>query len=366
MQTAPATRPLHERPQPPAGRRRGKEQPATQRTAPLAADGFLSHSFTPKYVVAQGVPKREHTERDFFKSLSHLKSHYGIAVNNYRSLPYPYNVLMAKHAVAKLLKHSDRDREVFVTGMEDDSVSLSVRESFRELYGLYYIPVIPVYRMWQKKRHHQVAGLLTAVCAYLYVEAGITYYRDEGAYMYYNYESLKDWVEEARYDDKDSYRDQKKNLNEAEKAGDFIQCKIMDAEFRLSLLEQLADFQPKSAYEHEAKRIAQYTWDLWQEFPQANLFRNSSEIVEDEDDYGYDNTLYMHEYIGFIGSNRDALSENLITMAENDFNERSRLQEPEIRTLFNEAQPAYADALGYEQRVLTLIDDLCTLLNQEQ
>jgi hypothetical protein len=70
----------------------------------------------------------------------------------------------------------------------------------------------------------------------------------------------------------------------------------------------------------------------------------------------------MHEYISFIGSINDHLSDRLRTMVNDDFNERCHYQEPEIITFFNEPKDQYIDQLAYEHRAMQLVDDLCTLL----
>lgn len=364
METTSATGTIHRRPEPAQRRTGSAQRPHPPRTDGTVANGFLSHSFAPKYTPSGELPKRAQAERDFFKSLSHLKKHYGIATENYRSLPYPYNVLMAKQHIGRAIRESNRIREVFVMAQDDCSVCLTVREAFKQEYSLYYIPVVPIYHLWHKKRQQATAELLTAVCAYLYVEAGLSYYRDEGDYMFYNYEILKDWIEEAKDEDREAYKAQTKNLKEAEKAGDFIQSKMMDKALRESLEELIVAYQPKSAYQQEALAVARSAWELGQAYPQNSLFQHASSIEEDDDDYNYDynNIIYMHESIGFIGSTTDALSENLLSMVENDFNERMRSQEPELLTHFNQSQPRYTDRLAYEERALCLIDDLVTLL----
>lgn len=364
METTPANRRIRIGLEQAARYSGGQGQHAEKRTAEPAAYGFLNNSFAPKYIPAEALPKRRETVRDFFKSLTQLKKHYGIRLDDFRSLPYPYNILLAREEAGKAISKKHRQREVFIIE-QDQQISLSVKEGFRRDYSLYYIPVAPVYRLWQQPEQLPTAELLTAVCGYLYAEAGISYYRDEDTYMYYNYEILTEWMDDLEGEDEEEQLLRQKCLSDAEIAGDFIQEKMMDKALRQSLPDKLNAFTPLTPYQHTAVMVAEKALGLWQTFPGANLFEHSSPIEEDEDDYGCNTTIYMHEYIGFIGSNTDAVSDTLFEMVENDFNERSYAQEPELRTVFNERQTAYTDKLAYAEKVLDLITDLCTLLYQQ-
>ncbi len=316
----------------------------------------------PMYQPATELPKRSVVERDFFKSLSHLTKHYGLDLTGYGSLPYPYNILMAEREANRKLKKKGRYRELLIIEQEDNQTCLTVKETFKNDFGLYYIPVMPIYDLWQRPDFAHCAELLTAVCAYLYIEADVTYYRDEETYMFYNYEILEEWITEGKDDmDEEDYTRQKAAYDNALSQGDFIQEKMMATGFRQSLDSLIANFDAKSDFEKECLSVAQNCWELWQAFPGMNLFKHASlqdyEVEEYEDNY-----VAMHEYFSFVGSVNDSVSDTLRDMVNNDFNERSRYQEPEVITFFNEAKPPYADELAYEDRLFSIIDDLCTLL----
>ena len=365
MQTAPAARPMGGTARPPKGHAGSCQRPAANRAAAPAADGFLSHSFLPRYAPGEALPERAEAEGDYFQSLSRLGRHYGLKLTSYRRLPYPYNVLMATHYTRRAVQIPDRGRELFIIAQEDKPLCVTVRENFKRGYGLYYIPVVPVYRLWQRKRQQATAGLLTAVFAYLHYEAGICFYRDEGSYMGYNYQILEDWIEEGKAEDRAGYQVKMKNLNEAKAAGDFVWSKMRDPALRGGLAAAVQAFQPKTAYQEQVWDFAQRLWELAQAFPGRDLFQHHSPAEDtDEDGYEYPNTIYMHEYVGFIGSTKDALSDDLFQMVDNDFNERSQMQEPQLVTHFDREQAGYTDELAYEQRLFDLLDDLCHLLSQ--
>lgn len=271
---------------------------------------------------------------------------------------------MATKAADREIAVSGRKRELFIVDHENGSFGLSVQERFPRDFALYYIPVAPLYNLWHKTETIATAELLTAVFAYLYAEAGISYYRDEDTYMSYNYEMLDQWVEDCRAEEPDSedYTIQRKQLDEAITCGDFVQEKMMETGFRQSLPQLIGAFLPQNDFEREVLRIAKNTLAIWQTYPKANLFTHASEPETDEDDYGYGNYVGMHEYIGFVANLDNSIGDTLIETVENDFNERLHMQEPQLLTHFTQPQEAYTDELAYEQAVLSLIADLCTLL----
>lgn len=363
MESTSTTRTLRSRPRQAARCAGSKTQPSTLRTAAPPANGFLRHSFMPMYTPAQDLPKQSATERDFFKSLSYLGKHYGLNLTNYRSLPYPYNILMAERDANRKLRTKNRHRALQIVEQDDNITCLTVMETFNHDFGLYYIPVMPIYDLWQNPPYERCAELLTAVCAYLYAEAGIDYYRDDDGYMYNNYEFLEDWITERENeaDDDDNHGRQRTDYDNAKLQGDFIQEKMMAKGFRQSLDSLIANFSAVSEYEKDCLKVAQRTWELWQAFPDMNLYKHAN-LQGYEPDCYEDDYVGMHEYFSFIGSVQDSISDDLKTMVNDEFNERPRYQEPEIVTFFNEPLAAYTDELAYEEKLLNLIDDLCTLL----
>ncbi|WDF77139.1 hypothetical protein PQ469_24955 [Mucilaginibacter sp. KACC 22773] len=317
----------------------------------------------PLYKPAPDLPKASGLERDFFKSLSYLEKHYGLQLTDYRSLPYPYNILMAEREANRKLKAKGRYRALQIVQEEDSQTFLTVTETFNNDFGLYYIPVMPIYDLWQNPEHAHCGELLTAVCAYLYAEAGIDYYRDDDTYMYRNYECLEEWINERAFeaDDEEDYCRQKYDYDNAASQGDFIQEKMMASGFRHSLDSLIANFKAATEFEKQCLTVAKTTWELWQSFSNQNLYKHASLQGYEPEDYD-DDYVGMHEYFSFIGNVRDSISDDLKNMVNDDFNERTRYQEPEIVTFFNKPKGLYTDELAYEERLLKLIDDLCTLL----
>jgi hypothetical protein len=330
MQTASTTRPIRHRPRPAAGRKGNPAKSAEVGTAVPAADGFLTHSFLPLYAAGKEVPEQAAAEQGLLRSLGNLKQHYGVVSTDYTTMPYPYNILLTCWETAKQIKVKQRYRELLIAEVEN-TITFVVKESFRREFVLHYLPVMPLYALWQKPEHRASAKLLTAVCAYLYINARVSYYRDEDEYMYDNYFILREWInEEPEADSLEDYQRQLAAIDDAEVQGDFVQAKMRET------------------------------------YSEANIYRYANHCADEQkdDDYYERSYVAMHEYVGFIGSADDINSDSLLGMVNNDFNERSDFQEPELTTLFNEPQPAYSDKLDFEYRLFALMDKIATLLYQ--
>ena len=59
---------------------------------------------------------------------------------------------------------------------------------------------------------------------------------------------------------------------------------------------------------------------------------------------------------------KSCVYDSMMTMLNDDFNERSGLQDFESSIIFNKPQRKLKDVLAYEERVITIIQDLCDLI----
>lgn len=364
METTSTTRPFRDRPRPAAGRTGSKAKPTAVGTTKPAAHGFLRHSFALMYLPARDLPDRKTAEQDFFKSCSYLKKHYKLDLTACRSLPYPYNILIAERELKNKLKTKSRQRELLIMQQEDNRICLTVKESLSYPIGLYYIPVMPLHDLWQQADYQHCAELLTAVCAYLYKEAGIAYYRDEGRYLYYNYEVLEDWLADdqgSAYED--DYARQKTAFADARLQGDFLQVKMRTITSLGNMDSLIKSFQAVTKFEKDCLKIAASCLRLWRSYPDTDFFKHATLSGYETGDYD-DDHVTMQEYISFIGSTSDIVSDGLLDMVNSDFNERGGYEELVTTTVFNNPQYLYADQLAFGFGVLELIDALCTLLNQ--
>jgi len=363
MQTLPQARLLRQRPRP-ATRCKGSQGGQTPpRTTGTFADGFLRHQFLPKYEVADDLPKENKIQAVYSRSIKRLQKYYKIDVIDVSAYAYPYNLLLTNWDVSRKLRKKGRYRELQLIEADDHEIHLLVKESINTGNDLYYIPIAPLFKSLQKS-NPQWAKLLLGVCVYLYLHAGVCHYRDSDSYVCYLYDIMDNWIEDDRESmDEADYIEQKTNLDEMFAIGDKMEV-ILGEEEHLSQLQTIIDaFEPKNPFEKSCLYLAKETLALWLEFPYANLYQHIEKIAGEDDYYG-DGKIQVTDYISFIGETSGSVYETMINMTNDDFNERSGIQDFEATVVFDKVKGSYIDELAYEGKVMTIINELCTLLNE--
>ena len=119
---------------------------------------------------------------------------------------------------------------------------------------MYYIPVVPLFKMLKDPKRKKTAQLLLSVCSYLYHIAQIPYYRQEESYLYWLYEMMNDWVEQdEETEETESY---KSELRNAEYIGDRIEQKLFNRT-NLKVFEQrLNRFKSVDMFDKECWQVA--------------------------------------------------------------------------------------------------------------
>ena len=340
-------------------------QQAPFRTAGTPADGFLSYRFLPLCEPADELPGAKMAEKGFFKSLAHLSRHYGIEPMNVSDFAYPANILLAYSDVSQKIKTKGRARDLMIAE-QHGNIGLTVKESIDTGHTLFYIPVLPLYEWHSKRQNRKTAELLIGICAYLYIHAGVPYYRDEDSYLGGSYAMMEDWVNDdmGDLDEEDKNRYQS-NLNKVHYFGDVMGRRI-GAKLNLEKLEErINSFKVNTTFQADCHDLAKRTLSLWLDHPKANLYRNEPIPDVDDEDYSYDGyqDLHIAEYVGFIGETKSYLYDSMMDMINGDLNERANLFEPQISTDFSTKPQSYSHSLAYEAEVFAIICDLCDLLN---
>jgi hypothetical protein len=365
MQTLPATRPFLQRPRQ-ASRCKGSQ---VEQTSPcpagFVANGFLKQRFLPKFNASSETPNQLKTEEVYFKSVKRLCDHFGIQTNDIDEQPYPYNVCLTNWDIARKLCLKGRYRELQLQETENFEIELSVKETINTGSTLYYIPLEPLYKAMQDTQN-LCAKLLLGVSVYLYRKAGVCHYRDSESYVCYLYDIMESWIEDDKesMDDGD-YEQQRAILDETFAIGDKMSCHLADENHLLQLHAIAESCIPESRYETLCIKLAKETLAVWQEYPHANLYQHINATDDDDDDNYYGNgKIQVTDYISFIGETSSCVYDSMMNMANDDFNERSGVQDFEASVVFNKACGKYKDGLEYEEKVIAIIDELCNLITE--
>jgi len=347
------------------GCQRGKKGQEQAGSSVYAADGFLKCQFLPKLLTPQSSEDCGDTapaEQSFYDSLSQLCAHYHIGPIPTRGYSYPYNISLALWDVGRKLQSSVEHWHAFELLRTEGNVTISCTERMDMGMYLYYIPVIPIYRMLHDPRRKQSAGLLLSVCRYLYHIANIPYYRDPGSFLYWQYEMLAEWIEDE--EDCEEKAEQVRQMEDARRIGDYINRKLIGKQQPKTFHEDLMHFRPGDDFDKECLDLATSAFDLYTQFPDQSIFRNGSreDELEDYNEYYHGEILTMNKYISFIADSSGLLYENLFSSINTDFNDCHLKEEPCINKHFN-GSPVSGD-FTFEKRLFMLIDDLCGLLEK--
>lgn len=338
------------------------------RTAANAADVFLRTTFLPKLeqpAITHDDAVPQQLEESFYQSLERLNERYGFIAMETRDFPYPYNMALGLWQTESQLRRTVKDYyDLQFVQDEAGKMFLMTEHRYDTGTNLYYIPVIPLYRMLKDKTKRKTACLLLSLCSYLYHLADIPYYRQEHTYLFGEYDMLQEWVTNDPYEEEEDNR-----LSELEKArwvGDVMERKLFSRKNLEVFAERIQTYKPVTVYEQECLQLATQMLLLYEAYPDHTIFKHGHQMAqyaEDADEYDEDEReiITMDKYISFVADTKGWLYDELATCVNNEFNECTEMEEPMLQKRFDgSGQPT--GNLDFEDRLFALINDLCYLL----
>lgn len=335
------------------------ERQAEIRTNSNATNGILKCTFLPKLKTAPSVQACQKTERDFYKSLSQLAEHYSIEPMQTHSFKFPYNVVLAMWDMEAKAKRTNINWDGFKLIQDSTKTYFTSEERYNTGTTLYYIPIVPLFKMLKDPKRKKTAQLLISVCSYLYHIAQIPYYRQEESYLYWLYEMMNDWVEQdEETEETESY---KSGLRNAEYIGEKMEQKLFNRS-NLKVFEQrLNRFKSVDTFDRECWQVACNAFALCTEYPNTTIFSNATLPEKDPYDNDENEIIGMEKYISFIADTKGWLYESLSDTINNEFNEYGAMEEPTISKRFDGSEIPTAN-LDFENRLFGLLNDLSGIL----
>lgn len=345
-------------------RTRNRQRQTEVSTNTNVANGFLKTTFLPKLEIMktlQSPMEIEKIETDFYYSLCAVARHYnGFEPTDTRTFGYPYNIALSVWEVENHLKRNVRNWNSLRLIQDDKGKTFFIsEEQYNTGTTLYYIPVIPLYKMLKDPKKKRAARLLLSVFAYLYHVADIPYYRQEDAYLYWQYEMISDWIEQ---DDEAELDSRKEELKVAQWCGEKVEQKIFNRKNLEVFGRRITTFRPKNDFEQECLDVAQGMFTLYTEYPATTVFQHAK--YADDEAEQEDEVIAMNKYISFIADGKGWLYETLAESVNNEFNECGTTEEPTVLKEFSGASVTNCN-LEFESRLFPLIGDLCYLLSND-
>lgn len=359
MQALQATPRICSEPRQTAGCAGGAQGQADASTRHSTADGFLTHTFLPLYEAEEQMPLQQEVEIGYYSSLSLMGTLHGIEPLEYKEQPYPYNILLSYWDAKRKLNRQPIDTSLHIVRDDNERVRLATKQVFSPEHTLYYIPVMPLFRLLRQREQKHCAELLLSVMAYFYHTVRIPYYREESSYLHYHYEINREWLAESAGDyEPGEYEENMSDILKNEYVGDEMERKIYNRYQLEHFSERLQSFRPQSDFQRNCLRVALDAWELMQAYPDATVFRNVKDVDPD------DEIASFEPYVSFVGDVDGWLYDNVERGVSDELNEYAETAEPCKVQIFDDPEADKATGLDFEYRLFELICELTTVLTE--
>lgn len=351
METAAAIRRLRQPVRPAAGRKRGSAKPASQRAPEPDPNGFLNHCFRPFW----GITNRDwkQSEKEFFTSLSHLCTLYKFPLPETGHLEYPLNITTAFRQVREWLVKINMDAIIFSD--KKRKACIATVKSFDTGHTLYYVPVRPLWLLLNDaKQQPALSQLIGCVFRYLYQVAGVPYYREDG-YLYNQYETLTDWIENDPDDDEDYREEQAKEMERLKEASDQILPLLKTPLTATGFQQAIDEYSQLCNCKKEPLELAASFLQLFTRFPARSIHHSLQKSLLHPDESEY---IYLEQYLSFYWSGSDCFYDILMDMINTELQETGFQEEPVSLQCFDQPQETETHDFSFEQEFFSLVDKL--------
>ncbi|HEU4573460.1 MAG TPA: hypothetical protein VFS36_00545 [Chitinophagaceae bacterium] len=358
METTSAIRRVRHVHRPAAGRKRGTANQTSQRTPVINGNGFLNHCFRPFWGI--NIPAWKQAEKEFFASVSNLCALYNWPLPDITGIAFPQNVTKAYHQVKERLKELKMDG--IIIRDKKRKACLATVKSYDTGYTLYYIPVRPLWLLWQDKEQQALYRMMLLLFRYLHQIADVPYYREE-SYLYNQYETLTDWLEnDLDGDEEEKYRQhQVQQMKLLKNAGDEL-FPLIAKPFKVTELKQaIKEYEQNKQRDINATKLAEDFLKLYNDYPTRSLHSSMQKQLLHPDDSDY---VYLEQYLSFFWSSNDCFYDTLMDMINCELQEMGFQEEPVSIQYFDHSQEKEIHDFDFEHRFFQLTDRLSELLNE--
>ncbi len=349
----------------------------TERQTKISSDkstsnGFLRTTFLPKLQEndlekltsseqnsIQNLRKNIKTERDFYQSLFLLAEHYNLDLKPTKEFEFPYNIALAINNVQTQLKNKVKNWEEIRLIEKKGKTYFTSEERYKTGSILYFIPILPLYRLLKNTKRKNAVQLLKSVCSYLYHIVEIPYYRQQSSYLFWMYEMVSEWlISDEQNEEMQTYL---LEIKQAEQIGDFMEQKIYNQQNLSRFKNHLKNFKAKDQFDNDCFTLARKIFSLYEQYPNENIRRNAK-IKGETDEFESDGIISMDKYVSFCSEAKGVMFQTLFETINSEFNECTVIEEPIIIKKFDGSNISDKN-LDFENRIFPLIEELIYILN---
>ncbi|WP_126652176.1 hypothetical protein [Chryseobacterium aureum] len=330
-----------------------------------ASNGFLRCRFLPKHTEPSILKSSNVTakiEGDFYKSLSNLARIHQIEPMNTANFNFPYNIALAIWDIENKFKNIDEDWKSFKLIEDKKKIYFAKEERYSTGTSLFYIPIVRIFQMLKDRSYKRNGQLLLSVCSYLYNIVSIPYYRHESSYLHWIYEMHEEWIEQDELTEEDT-QESKHEFRISKIIGDIMEQKLINTKNMEMFEQRLVNFECHSDFDLECYKLASDAFALYVEYPKTSAFINQPIFDDSQFHDDENNAIRMDMYISFVAATKGCLYDNIEESINAEFNEYGSVEEPTIYTPITKMAISNAK-FDFENRLFTLLENLCTLLNK--
>lgn len=356
MVSLSAYRKLH----PPTGQIAGRSRSKKGKTKPTPSipvgNGFLDFSFSPVAERQEELMNKIAVEKSFFDSLLNLSKLYEFQPFETKSKIYPYNLYLAFEHAKECINTLRPGLQLVFLQDETHPACIATVKRYDTGTTLFYIPVYPLL-----KENKKACGLLQSIFAYLLQVVKIPYFRDSSSFLFYNYETICEWVHDEPGEWSDTeFHEIVAEFKSLKRNGDTIYRRINSPYHLQDFEKRLKNFNPVNNGEYELLNIATKVFALMNDFPGRNIFEN---ILPGLIDPGEEERISPEQYISFIWHDKGRIYEQLVEHVNACVQEFTAIDEPLVIQYFDHPQQKEIHDLRFETKLFDLLHDLCDHLN---
>jgi hypothetical protein len=344
-----------------ARRSANKKRQAKGSAAQFNRNGFLNHSFQPLTDNKQLLEYQNKAERSYFNSLNNLSALYQFEPLDVSDKVYPYNIHLSYEYASRWMNIIYPDTKLVIINDERRTASLATVKVYDTGTCLYYIPVKPLFKLLRKKKYKTQAELLTSVFAYLYQQNEVAYYGNDKSYLYYSYEAIEQWVDEAREEWEDEeFRQLFSEIKAQKFIGEAIEKKIKLPYQLMCFEERVNRFVVETDFDKSLLDIASKCFELYKEYPDRKINDSiqTNILAPNEED-----SISIEQYLSFFWSGEGFLYDQVMDYVNSSLQELPTIDEPMSVQFFDTPQITITHQFQFEEKFFALVHELCDLLN---
>src|SRR5258708_3037357 len=364
MQTPAVHCKLRPQPERTPFRRGHSKRPYPQCPPKNVADGLAGHVFKPLLPAdAACLVDWKRKERDFFNSLSFLADVYGFKPPAPGDNPYPVNIIGALEIATREVNKIRPNTALFILRDDSHVATIATKTYLSNGYHLYYIPLQPLYWMWENPEKRCKAELLASILAYFHQVQRVATFTNEHSFLYYYYDMMRT---PESIDGREHAKQILEACHEAFKGGKKT-SKIIRAKTHLRLLaDRVHQFKPTDEDSTELHRLAVLAGELNRLYPKLSIHSSipSYADLSDHEDIVEADPINSYELLTFCWVPDAARSHATINWLNSSLQQTPGADDLTDQQLFDKPQPCITRNLDFEERVFELINGLALYLNK--